>query len=104
MGRGRRVSAGAPHVLKPRPPGGGRVVTSGCGGCYMGMGMDMVPGGEGYGRVIVGIRLVNGWSVVGQLLISEWSIAGQLFQYVSLIFNWFSKISGQVGRVLRRSG
>ena len=35
MGRGRRVSAGAPHVFKPRPPGGGRVGTLGCGGRYM---------------------------------------------------------------------
>ena len=40
MGRGRRVSAGAPHVFKPRPPGGGRVVTLDCGGSYMGTGMD----------------------------------------------------------------
>ena len=44
MGRGRRVSAGAPHVFEPRPPGGGRVATLGCGGCYMGMGMEMVLG------------------------------------------------------------
>ena len=44
MGRGRRVSAGAPHVFGPRPPGGGRVATLGCGGCYMGMGMEMVLG------------------------------------------------------------
>ena len=69
MGRGRRVSADAPLAFRPRPPRG-RVVTLGCGGCYTGMGMDMVLGGEDHGWVIVGKRLVNGWSIVGQLLIS----------------------------------
>ena len=60
MGRGRRVSAGAPHVFKPRPPGGGRVVTLGCGGCHtdtgmgMGTGMGMAPGAWRPSRLRVG--------------------------------------------------
>ena len=64
------------------------------------------PAGGGYLLLALGdvTWTVNGPSIFGQLLINVGRLSVNCVNIFQVIFNWFSTASGQVGRVLRRSG